>query len=132
MDCVSLQVNMDMIGRENTDSIFCIGSNKLSSELHALVEDVNAHGVRMHLNYAYDDPNDPNAYYYRSDHYNYAKHGIPITFFFDDMRADYHRPTDTVDKINFEKIKKVATLVYAIVHRAANLDHRLLVDKNEN
>jgi hypothetical protein len=130
-ECIDLQVNLDMIGREHRDSIFSIGSERLSSELRALIERVNDDGVRMHLNYAYDDPDDPNRYYFRSDHFNYAKHGIPIVFFFDDMRPDYHRPTDTVDKIDFEKIRKVATLTLGIIEQAANLKHKLLVDRND-
>ena len=123
------QINIDMVGRENTDSIYSIGSDKLSSEMKKIVEEANNETVKMVLNYKYDDPSDPNRFYYRSDHYNYAKHGIPIVFFFDDMRTDYHKDTDEVDKINFEKMKKIATLVYTVADKIANLDHRLIVDK---
>ncbi|MCH8171200.1 MAG: M20/M25/M40 family metallo-hydrolase [Bacteroidetes bacterium] len=123
------QINLDMVGRMATDSIYSIGSEKLSSELKKIVEDVNSKTVKFHLDYKYDDPNDPNRFYYRSDHYSYAKHGIPIVFFFDDMRKDYHKDTDEVDKINFKKLKKLSWLVYGITLRIANLDHRLIVDK---
>ncbi|MCH8941630.1 MAG: M28 family peptidase [Bacteroidetes bacterium] len=123
------QINLDMVGRMATDSIYSIGSEKLSSELKKIVEDVNSKTVKFHLDYKYDDPNDPNRFYYRSDHYSYAKHGIPIVFFFDDMRKDYHKDTDEVYKINFKKLKKLSWLVYGITLRIANLDHRLIVDK---
>lgn len=126
---VVAQVNIDMVGRESADSIYSIGSDKLSSEMKEIVEEANNETVKMVLNYKYDDPVDPNRFYYRSDHYNYAKHGIPIVFFFDDMRADYHKDTDEVDKINFEKMKKIATLVYTVAGKIADLDHRLVVDK---
>ncbi len=126
---VVAQINIDMVGRMATDSIYSIGSDKLSSELKSLVEDVNSKTVNFHLDYKYDDPNDPNRFYYRSDHYNYAKHGIPIVFFFDDMRKDYHRDTDEINKINFKKLKKISRLVYGVALRIANLDHRLKVDK---
>ena len=107
---VVAQINIDMVGRMATDSIYSIGSDKLSSELKSLVEDVNSKTVNFHLDYKYDDPNDPNRFYYRSDHYNYAKHGIPIVFFFDDMRKDYHRDTDEINKINFKKLKKISRI----------------------
>ncbi|HKJ81541.1 MAG TPA: M28 family peptidase [Ignavibacteriaceae bacterium] len=126
---VVAQVNIDMVGRESADSIYSIGSDKLSSEMKKVVEEADAETVKMALDYKYDDPNDPNRFYYRSDHYNYAKHGIPIVFFFDDMRKDYHRDTDEVDKINFEKLRKIATLVYSVAGKIANLNHRLVVDK---
>jgi len=118
-----------MVGRMATDSIYSIGSDKLSSEMKKIVEDVNSKTTKFHLDYKFDDPNDPNRFYYRSDHYNYAKHGIPIVFFFDNMRKDYHRDTDEVDKINFKKLKKMSWLVYGIALRIANLNHRLIVDK---
>jgi len=126
---VVAQINIDMVGRMAEDSIYSIGSDKLSSELKKIVEDVNSKTVKFYLDYKYDDPNDPNRFYYRSDHYNYAKKGIPIVFFFDDMRKDYHRDTDEVDKINFKKLKKMSWLIYGITLRIANLDHRLVVDK---
>ena len=126
---VIAQINSDMVGRMATDTIYSIGSDKLSSELKKIVEDVNSKTVKFHLDYKYDDPNDPNRFYYRSDHYNYAKKGIPIVFFFDDMRKDYHKETDEVQKINFKKLKKMSWLVYGIALRIANLDHRLVVDK---
>ncbi len=122
-------INVDMVGREDTESIYSIGSGKLSTELYELVERVNSETVRFELDYTFDDPNDPNRYYYRSDHYNYAKQNIPIVFFYDHMTEDYHKPTDDVDKINFEKLERISTLITELALRIANLDHKLKLDK---
>lgn len=129
MKGVVADINMDMVGRENIDSLHCIGSNKLSTEFAYLIQDENSKSVDFVLNYKYDNPNDPNRFYSRSDHYNYARKGIPVVFFFDDMRVDYHKPSDDVDKINFEKILKTAKLSCNIALAVANLDHKLVVDK---
>ncbi|UCH64715.1 MAG: M20/M25/M40 family metallo-hydrolase [Ignavibacterium sp.] len=131
MDDIVTNINVDMVGRESTDSIFCIGSDKLSTELYEMVEEVNSETVNFYLDYTYNDPDDPNRYYYRSDHYNYAKRNIPVVFFYDHMVEDYHKPTDDVDKINFEKIEKISTLITELALRISNLDHRLIVDKLE-
>lgn len=125
------QINIDMVGRENIDTLYSVGSEKLSSELKQLVESVNNETTNFVFNYQFDDPNDPERIYYRSDHYNYAKHGIPIAFFTDNMNEDYHKPTDDYEKIDFNKIKKTALLVHGIVERLTNLDHRLIVDKQK-
>jgi len=129
MKGVVADINMDMVGRESIDSLYCIGSDKLSTEFAKIVKDENTKTVKYVLNYKYDDPNDPNRFYSRSDHYNYARKGIPVVFFFDDMRADYHKPTDDVDKINFEKLLKTVKLSSNIALHVANLNHRLVVDK---
>jgi Zn-dependent M28 family amino/carboxypeptidase len=128
---ITAQINLDMIGRESIDTIYSVGSDKLSSELKSIVEKVNKETVNFVFNYQFDDPNDPERIYYRSDHYNYAKHGIPVVFFTDNMQVDYHKPTDDYDKIDFAKIKKTDELVYGIVKDLANLDHKLAVDKEE-
>lgn len=122
-------INIDMDGREHPDSIHVIGSNKLSTEYYNLIKDVNSKTVKMGLNYKYDDPNDPQRFFYRSDHYNFAQKGIPVVFFFDDLKVDYHKATDDVDKINFNKMLKVVKLSANIALRVANLNHRLVVDK---
>ena len=113
-------INMDMVGCGPTDSIYSIGSDKISIEFHQLVESVNATGVKMNFNYSLNDPGDPQRFYYRSDHYNYAKRNIPIVFFFDYEMDNYHRVTDDVDKINFRKIQNVARLSFEIALAAAN------------
>jgi len=128
---VVAQINIDMVGRESADSIYVIGSGKLSSELKNLNEQIDRERKLFTFDYTLDAEDDPNRYYYRSDHYNYAKHGIPIVFFFDGMLTDYHKTTDDVDKINFVKIQKVGTLVFELAERIANLDHRLKVDQKD-
>ncbi len=129
MEDLVVNINIDMVGRESIDSIFCIGSGKLSTELYELVQIVNDETADLVLDYTFDDPNDPNKYYYRSDHYNYAKHGIPIVFFYDHMTEDYHKPTDDVEKINFKKIEKISTLITELALRISNLDNKLKLDR---
>jgi len=124
-------INIDMVGREHIDTIYSVGSGKLSSEFQRLVEEVNSQTVNFVFNYKFDDPKDKEKIYYRSDHYNYAKYGIPIVFFYDYMLEDYHKHSDEVDKINFEKIRKAAILVYNIALRTANLNQRIKTDNKE-
>ncbi|GBD89068.1 aminopeptidase YwaD precursor [bacterium BMS3Abin03] len=131
MNDIVADINIDMVGRKSDDSIYCIGSKKLSTEMYNLVREANKETVNFYLDYKFDDPDDPNRYYYRSDHYNYAKHNIPIVFFYDHMIEDYHKPTDDVEKINFEKIDKISTLITELALRIADLDHKLIVDKKE-
>jgi Zn-dependent M28 family amino/carboxypeptidase len=105
--------------------VYLVGSNRISPELHKLSEETNSQFQKMKLDYYYNDPDNPERIYFRSDHWNYAKHGIPIIFYFDGTSVDYHKPTDTVDKIDFTKMTKVARLVFETGWRIANLDHRL-------
>lgn len=134
-----VDLNIDMIGRSRPpndkeledehltepNTVYLVGSNRISPELHRLSEDTNAEFQKMKLDYYYNDPNNPERIYYRSDHWNYAKHGVPIIFYFDGTHVDYHRPTDTIDKIDFTKMTKVTRLVFETGWRIANLDHRL-------
>ena len=126
-----VNINIDMVGRESIDTIFNVGSGRLSSELYDLVREVNSQTVNFVLDYKFDDPNDPKDIYNRSDHKQYADKGIPVVFFFDEMNVDYHKPTDTFEKINYDKILKVVELSKALLLRIANLDHKLKVDKLE-
>lgn len=128
-------LNIDMIGRigegmENAgDYVYLIGSDKLSTELHELSEEVNAKYMNMNLDYTFNDENDPNRFYYRSDHYNFAKHDIPIIFYFNGVHEDYHRPTDTPDKIEYDLLAKRAKLIFLTAWEVANRDERPFVDK---
>lgn len=128
-------LNIDMIGRVdpahegNENYVYLIGSDKLSTELHNLSEEVNAKYLNLDLDYTYNDENDPNRFYYRSDHYNFAKHDIPIIFYFNGVHADYHKMTDTPDKINYELLEKRAKLVFLTAWEVANRDERPFVDK---
>ncbi|MCC8358945.1 M28 family metallopeptidase [Salinimicrobium sediminilitoris] len=128
-------LNIDMIGRIGTDMetagdyVYLIGSDKLSTELHELSEEVNEKYLNLNLDYTYNDENDPNRFYYRSDHYNFAKHDIPIIFYFNGVHEDYHQPTDTPDKIEYDLLAKRAKLVFLTAWEVANRETRPYVDK---
>lgn len=134
-------LNIDMIGRtgeeykNSADSVnycYLIGSDKLSTDLHKISENANAVYTKMKIDYKYNDPNDPERIYYRSDHYNFAKHNIPIVFYFNGVHEDYHKPSDEVSKINFELLTKRAQLVYYTGWDLVNRDKRPVVDvKND-
>lgn len=130
-------LNIDMIGRNdkehegNFNYIYVIGSDKLSSELHAISENANKTYTNLELDYTFNDPNDPNRFYYRSDHYNFAKHRIPIAFYFNGVHEDYHQETDEVDKINFPSAEKVTRLVFYTAWDLVNRDARIKVDSNK-
>jgi hypothetical protein len=128
-------VNVDMIGRtdekyaDNPRYIYVIGSDRLSSELHEINERMNEQYVNITLDYTYNDPADPNRYYERSDHYNFAERGIPAIFYFSGEHEDYHQPTDTADKIQFDKMEEVARLIFHVTWELANREGRIEVDK---
>jgi Zn-dependent M28 family amino/carboxypeptidase len=119
-------VNIDMVGRiddhyiDNPNYIYVIGSDRISPELHKINEEMNQRYAQLILDYKYNDEKDPNRYYFRSDHYNFAKKGIPSIFFFNGVHEDYHRDTDTVDKIHFGKMEKIGRLIFQTVWELAN------------
>ena len=127
-------VNVDMVGRvdekykDNPNYIYVIGSDRLSTELHDINEAANENFTNLVLDYTYNDDNDPNRYYYRSDHYNFAEKGIPAIFYFNGTHDDYHRTTDTIEKINFEKMEIIGKLVFSTVWELANRDKRIEVN----
>lgn len=131
-----VDINMDMIGRvdsahsKDTNYLYVIGDDKLSSELHEINNRNNAEYTRLTLDRKYDDPNDPNRFYYRSDHYEFARKKIPITFYFDGIHADYHRPSDTIEKIDFPLMQTRAQLAFLTAWEVANREERLKVDKS--
>ena len=129
-------INMDMIGRtddkhENTQYTYVIGSNRLSTELHKINEAVNKRYTKLELDYTYNAKDDPNQFYYRSDHYNFAKNGIPAIFYFSGTHPDYHQPSDTADKILFDKAEAIARLAFHTAWEIANRDERIVVDVKE-
>ncbi|MFV0247335.1 MAG: M28 family metallopeptidase [Tenacibaculum sp.] len=129
-------LNIDMVGRvddkhkENPNYVYLIGSDKLSTELHNLSEEINQKYTNIDLDYTYNDENDPNRFYYRSDHYNFAKHNIPIIFYFNGTHADYHKPSDTADKINYELLESRTRLIFHTAWEIANRKNRITVDKS--
>lgn len=129
-------LNIDMIGRvddahkNDSNFIYLIGSDKLSVDLHKISEHANDTYTHLKLDYTYNDEKEPNRFYYRSDHYNFAKHNIPIIFYFNGVHDDYHQPSDTPDKINYDLLKKRAQLVFYTAWEVANRSKRIKVDKN--
>lgn len=131
-------VNIDMVGRESVDTLDVVGHDRLSTDFYNMVEQVNKDMKLFTYSYTFNDPNDPADVYKRSDHYNYAKKGIPIVFFTDGMGEnwqkgtkmdDYHKPSDTPDKIDYTKMFKVTKLSFELIKRTANLDKAPVVDK---
>ena len=129
-------LNIDMIGRTDPkrdygqrNYIYLIGSDKLSTELHEISERVNKKYTNIELDYTYNDDNDPNRFYYRSDHYNFAKNNIPVIFYFNGTHDDYHRASDTADKIEYDLLENRARLVFYTAWELANRQNRIIVDK---
>ena len=122
-----VNLNLDMIGRidpkrtsQDKDYIYLIGSNRLSNDLHNLSEDVNSKTEKLILDYTFNSPNDPNRFYERSDHWNFAKNNIPVIFYFSGTHEDYHKPTDTAEKINYKLLKKRTKLIFHTIWEIAN------------
>ncbi|ANF52631.1 peptidase M28 [Chryseobacterium glaciei] len=131
-----VDLNIDMIGRDDPENrgkqyVYVIGSEMLSSELKVINEAANKRTNNLELNYRYDDPNDSERLYYRSDHYNFAKNNIPVAFFFDGIHEDYHKPTDKPDKIDYSLLEKRTQLVFATAWEIANRTERIVVDKKQ-
>lgn len=132
-------LNIDMIGRidpkraeGDRNYIYLIGSDKLSTELHNISEEVNKKYTNVELDYTYNDENDPNRYYYRSDHYNFVKNNIPVIFYFNGTHDDYHQPSDTPDKIEYDLLENRTRLIFHTAWELANRDKRIIVDKAES
>jgi hypothetical protein len=137
-DSIVAQLNMDMIGRGSAFDFVgggptylqLVGSRRLSTELGDIVEAVNrTEPTPLSFDYAFDANGHPDRIYCRSDHYEYARYGIPITFFTTGLHMDYHQLTDEPQYIDYEHMRKVAQLVHDVALRVGNLDHRVVVDK---
>ena len=127
-------LNIDMIGRlddwhDTANYVYLIGADRLSQELHDISEEVNEKHIGLNLDYTFNEEDDPNRYYYRSDHYNFAKNNIPVIFYFNGVHEDYHKTTDTIEKIDFQKIENITRLVFLTAWELANRDERIVVDK---
>lgn len=129
-------LNIDMIGRGDDNRpgdnnfVYIIGSNMLSDDLDKIGKKANTDYVNIVLDEKYNNRTDPNRFYYRSDHYNFAKHGIPVIFYFNGVHKDYHQPGDEVSKIDFPMLAKRAQLVYYTAWELANGENRPVVNKN--
>lgn len=125
-----VDLNIDMIGRkdslhDNDQYVYLIGADRISKDLHYISEKVNKELIQLELDYTYNEESDPNHFYYRSDHYNFAKHNIPVIFYFSGVHEDYHKPTDDVDKILFPKLAKTAQLIFYTAWEIANREEKL-------
>ncbi|HMC18355.1 MAG TPA: M20/M25/M40 family metallo-hydrolase [Gemmatimonadales bacterium] len=145
-DSIVAQLNMDMVGRGAASDetghtrdgaplhggpryLQLVGSRRLSTELGDLVERVNTAGRHgLVFDYSIDADGHPANIYCRSDHYEYARYGIPITFFTTGLHSDYHQVTDEPEYIDYEHMARVANLVEDVALQVADLDHRVLVD----
>lgn len=136
LDKTIANLNIDMIGRvderhkNNPNYIYVIGADRISKELHFISEKVNAINTKLELDYKYNAKDDPNHYYSRSDHYNFAQHDIPVIFYFNGEHPDYHKPTDTADKINYPLLEKRTKLIFSTAWYLANMDGQLV--RNED
>jgi len=137
-DSIVAQLNMDMVGRGRADDengggpgyLQLIGTRRLSTELGDLIETVNkARKQPFSFDYQFDATGHPEQYYCRSDHYMYARYGIPIAFFTTGNHRDYHQVTDEPEYIDYDKLAHVSQFVHDIATAVANLDHRVVVDK---
>lgn len=128
-------INIDMIGRrddfhkDSNNYVYVIGSNFLSTDLYNITENANKNYVNLNLDYKYNSKTDKERFYYRSDHYNFAKNNIPSVFLFNGIHADYHKATDEVSKIEFDALTKRTQLAFAMAWDLANRENRPIVDK---
>ncbi len=125
-----VDLNIDMVGRIDTvhtdiNYIYLIGADKISRDLHLISEKVNEKFIKMDLDYRFNKEDDPNRFYYRSDHYNFAKNNIPVIFYFSGIHKDYHKPTDEIEKINFDKLQLTAIYVFLTAWELVNRDKKL-------
>ncbi|MBP9213705.1 MAG: M28 family peptidase [Chitinophagaceae bacterium] len=134
LEKTTVNLNTDMVGRidpsykgDSLNYVFVIGEDKLSSDLLKITDSINTH-FKMELDRRYNDPKDPNRFYYRSDHYNFAKKGVPIIFYFNGVHKDYHRESDTVEKINFDVMEKRVRLIFTTAWVMANRENMLKRD----
>ena len=137
LEKTSVDLNTDMVGRIDTEKksgdtmnyIYVIGHDKLSSDLPIINEGVNNKYTKLEFDYKFDDPADPNRIYFRSDHYNFARKGVPILFFYDGMlQADYHKPSDTIEKITWPLYEKRVRMIFHTAWEIANRNDMLKRD----
>jgi hypothetical protein len=136
LDKTTADLNIDMIGRidpgrdhgDSTNYIYVVGDDKMSTDLRPISVKINTMYTKLELDYKFNDPHDPERIFFRSDHYNFARYGVPIIFYFDGIHHDYHQPTDTPDKINYDILRKRAQFVFYTAWEMANRDDMLKRD----
>jgi hypothetical protein len=133
IDNIVCDLNIDMIGRmdekHNTDKyVYLIGADKLSKQLDAISKSINKKYLGYEIDYTYNNESDPNRFYYRSDHYNFAKKNVPVIFFFTGVHEDYHKPSDDIEKILFPKYSKITQYVFHVAWEVANRKKSIELD----
>jgi Zn-dependent M28 family amino/carboxypeptidase len=136
LEKTTVDLNTDMVGRidpgrnygDSMNYVYVIGDDKLSSDLKPISITANDKYTKLELDYKFNDPNDPERIYFRSDHYNFARKGVPIIFYFDGIHKDYHKPSDTVDKINFDLMEKRVRFIFLTAWEMANRNEMLKRD----
>ena len=135
LDDTITNLNVDMIGRtdptrnsNNDEYIYLIGTDRLSTMLHETSEKVNDRTVNLELDYRFNAWDDPNRFYFRSDHFNFAKNNIPVIFYFSGTHEDYHMPTDTADKIRYDLLTQRTKLIFHTAWEIANMEETIKVD----
>ncbi len=140
---VVAQLNIDMIGRSRKagdtnpknaelsteNEIYVIGSQMMSSKLGEVTKSINDSYLKLNYDVRFDDPNDKNRFFFRSDHFNYALNGIPIVFWFDGVHEDYHQAGDEAQKIDYVKMQNIARTIFLTMWEVADLKERPAVDK---
>ena len=131
-----VNLNVDMIGRtdpkridKDPNYIYLIGADRLSQDLHDISEKANLEHTQLKIDYTFNEEDDPNRFYYRSDHYNFAKNNIPVIFYFSGTHEDYHKPGDTVDKIMYELLAKRTKLIFYTAWELANRPSKIRLNK---
>jgi Zn-dependent M28 family amino/carboxypeptidase len=128
-----------MVGRSDdahlsegvTEYVYLIGGPIISSGLDSLVTVANQKTSNVLFDYHYNDLNDPNQFYRRSDHWNFGRLGIPFSFFFTGVHEDYHRPSDEPEKIDYNKLSKISQVIFGSAIELANAEQRPVVDNQE-
>ncbi|HSR49711.1 MAG TPA: M28 family peptidase, partial [Acidobacteriota bacterium] len=136
LDSIVANINLDMIGRSKEDErmmtgphgVFVIGADRISQDLHDINVSTNQDYNQLDFDYTLNDPSHPSRLYYRSDHWNYGKHDVPFIFFFSGIHEDYHRPSDTIDKIDWQKATIITRHIFALAWRLANMEERVTVN----
>ncbi|HSQ43571.1 MAG TPA: M28 family peptidase [Ginsengibacter sp.] len=136
LDSTTVDLNTDMIGRidparnygDSMNYVYIIGNDKLSTDLNPIITSINKKYSNLELDNKFNAADDPEKIYFRSDHYNFAKKGVPIIFYFDGIHKDYHKPSDTVDKINFDLMEKRARFIFLTAWNIANRNAMLKRD----
>ena len=128
---ITANINIDMLGRNHTDSLFLIGSDRLSSELDQAIAKVNnTSGIKFGFDYRYSNVTHPQRFMFRSDHYPFMRFGIPAVWFFCGLTDDYHTYRDSIENVDFIKFYKATKLVYLTIMEVGNRKDLLRLDIN--